>query len=374
MSIFKPRVGWYVAFLIAAATSTVWAETLLETMDQEVSSIYEKSRDAVVKVHALRQLRIGNWVLLPTYRIATGFFVDKDGHILTTATAVDDMDTCWIDWRGQRITARIVGRDPQTNLAVLKINPANGTPTPFLPQGDSDALRVGSMVIAVAFPYDLPSAPVVGFVSGLDIQSNGHVFPTTHIRAGCRLSPGQGGGPLLNVHGEVVGIAVAVHPDGQCCALPINAARKISEDILKFGQAQHPWVGLIVSERSPVDSPIKRSPADNPMESNQRQVFVQQVYSNTPAADAGFCSGDILVSITSNEVRHSADVLNTMFYHHVGDKVEFTVSRDGREQMIVLTVGSRPPQEAFGFMSMPQLVPPGPSVPQSVAVPASQER
>ncbi len=338
---------------------------MLETMDQEVSSIYEKSRDAVVKIHALHQLQIGDLVLLPSYRIATGFFVDKDGHILTTATAVDDVDTCWIDWRGQRIGAVIVGRDPQTNLAVLKINPENGTPTPFLPQGDSDTLRVGSMVIAVAFPYDLPSAPVVGFVSGLEIQSNGRVFPTTHIRAGCRLSPGQGGGPLLNVHGEVIGIAVAVHADGQCCALPINAARKISADILEFGRAQHPWVGLGVSERSP---------AVDPVESNLRQVFVQQVYSNTPAAAAGFCTGDVLVSITSNEVRRSADVLNTMFFHRVGDKVEFTVQRNGLEQKIVLTVGSRPEQEAFGSVSIPQLVPPVPSVPLSTAVPASQER
>jgi S1-C subfamily serine protease len=373
MSIFKPRVGWRVAVLIAVTTSTVFGESLLETMDREVSSIYEKSRDTIVRIHAQRQFQIGNLLLLPSYHIATGFFVDKDGHILTTATAVDDVDTCWIDWRGQRISARVVGRDPQTNLAVLKINPENGTPTPSLPRGDSDALRVGSMVIAIAFPYDLPSAPVVGFVSGLDIQSNGHVFPTTHIRAGCRLSPGQGGGPLLNVHGEVVGIAVAAHADGQCCALPINAARKISEDILEFGQAQHPWVGLNVSECSPADNPIEWSPADNPIESTQRQVFVQEVYSNTPAAAAGFCNGDILVSITSNEVRRPADVLNTMFYYRVGDKVEFTVRRNGLEQKILLTVGSRPPQEAFGSVTTPRLVPAEPPLPtRPVALPVSE--
>src|ERR1017187_5743995 len=75
VSISKPRACWCVAVLVAVTASTVWGESLLETMDQEVSSIYEKSRDAVVKVHALRQLQIGNLVLLPTYRIATGFFV-----------------------------------------------------------------------------------------------------------------------------------------------------------------------------------------------------------------------------------------------------------------------------------------------------------
>jgi serine protease Do len=365
MSISKLRVHWCAAVLIAVTGSTVLGESSLETMDREVSSIYAKSKDAVVRIHAFHQFQIGNLLLLPSYRVATGFFVDKDGHILTTATAVDDVNSCWIEWRGQRISARVLGRDPQTNLAVLEIKPDKASPTPFLPQGDSDAVRVGSMVIAVAFPYNSPSAPVVGFVSALDIQSSGHVFPTTYIRAGCRLSPGQGGGPLLNAHGEVVGIAVGVHADGQCCALPINAAHKVNEDILEFGQAQHPWVGLVVAEH-----PLAAGAVD----SDQRQVFVQEVYSNTPAARAGFCNGDILVCITSNVVHRSADVLNTMFYHRAGDKVAFTVRRDGREQQIILAVGSRPMQESFGFLSAPQLTTAKPSVARPVAVPVPQER
>ena len=156
----------------------------------------------------------------------------------------------------------------QTNLALLKIEPESGTATPFLLQGNSDELRVGSMVIAIGFPYDMPSEPVVGFVGGLDVQRGGHLFAPSHIRAECRLKPGQGGGPLLNVRGEVVGIAVAAHMDDQCCALPINAARKISADILESGQPQHAWVGLGVSERQL---------AINPTQSNQWQVFIQQM-------------------------------------------------------------------------------------------------
>jgi S1-C subfamily serine protease len=362
-SIFKARFGWCAAvFLVAVTASTVLGESLLEAVDREVSSIYDKSKDAVVKVHAFRQFQVGNLLLSPTYQIATGFFIDRDGHILTTATVVDDMDNCWIDWRGHRVGARIVGRDPQTNLAMLKIDPADGQPTPYLQQGDSDALRVGSMVVVIAYPYDLPSEPVVGFISGMDMQSNGRVFPTAHIRAGCRLRPGEGGGPLLNVHGEVVGMAVAVHADGQCCALPINAARKIGRDILEFGGAEHPWVGLVVGDR--------QLAADSG--SDEREVFVQQVYSNTPAAVAGFCNGDILICITSNQVHHTADVLNTMFYHRAGDSVEFTVRRNGVEQKLVLTVGNRPVQEAFGYMSAPQPARPAAPELRAKAVPVSE--
>jgi len=357
--------AWWVVLLATTAATTLFAAGLLETIDQEVSSLYEKSKDAVVKIHAQRQLQIGNLSLIPSYRIGTGFFIDRDGHILTAATVVEDADTCWIDWHGQKVNARILGRDPQTNLALLKIDPEPGTATPFLPQGNSDDLRVGSMVIAIGFPYDQPSAPVVGFIGGLDIRRGGQLFAPSHIRAECRLRPGQGGGPLLNVHGEVVGIAVAAHMDDQCCALPINAARKISADILEFGQPQHAWVGLGVSERQL---------SLNPTQSSQWQVFIQQIYSNAPAANAGFRDGDILVSITSNEVHRSADVLNTMFYHRVGDRVEFTVLRNGQEQKFLLVVGNRPAEEANGASPTPQVGLPPPPGRRPTMVPASQER
>ena len=334
--ISKRRVTVCVALLVAATTATALAATLLETMDQEVSAIFEKSKDAIVKVHAIRQIRVGNFSFLPLHRIGTGFFVDQNGHLLTAATVVDGAENCWIDWRGQRMNASIVGCDLPTNLALLKIDDGTNVATPFLPQGNSDDLHPGSMVIAIGFPYDLSSVPVVGFVGGLDIQRGEHVFATSHIRAGCRLSPGQGGGPLLNARGEVVGIAVAAHMDDQCYALPMNAARKVYSDILKYGQSQRTWVGLGIAER-------RRIEPDTGQEDSR--VLVQQVYSNAPAARAGFCDGDVLVRIGTNDVRSSADILNTMFYCHVGDHVQFTVLRDGQEQSITLIVGSRPPEE-----------------------------
>jgi serine protease Do len=363
-SISKRRVTFWAVFLVIATTTAVFAEGLLETIDQEVTSIYKKSKDTVVKVHAQRQLQIGNLPSSSSHRVGTGFFIDPDGHLLTAATVVEDADNCWIEWRGQKINARVIGRDPQTNLALLKIEPAAGSLTPFLPQGNSDELRVGSMIITIGFPYDLPSAPVVGFVSGIDIHCGNHVFATSHIRAGCRLSPGQGGGPMLNARGEVIGIAVAAHTDDQCYALPINAAHKICADILQFGQPQYTWVGLGVSERQL---------AINPTVSNQWQVFIQQIYSNTPAAAAGFRDGDTLLTITSNEVHRSADVLNTMFCHRVGDTVEFTVLRGGQEQKLLLVVVARPPQESFGAQASRQLGPLKPPGQWLTVVPASQE-
>lgn len=350
-SISSRRAFLWVALLSLTAHTCLRAEGLLDSINAEVSALYEKSKDAIVKVHAQRQLQLANVPFMPTHRVGTGFFISNDGLLLTAATVAEGTDTCWIEWRGERVPAKILGRDQRTNLAVLKVDPVNcvgqGREMPFLPQGNSDDLRVGSMVIAIGFPYELPSAPVVGFVSGFDIKRGSHLFVTSHIRAGCKLSPGQGGGPLLNTRGEVVGIAVAARPDDQCYALPINAAKKVSADILESGQARYGWVGLGVGERRNTD---------NATGLQNFQVIVQQVFSNTPAAEAGFQDKDVLIKIYTNDVRQIADLLNAIFYCHSGDRVTFTVSRNGQEQQVPLVVGTQPPEEAAG----PQMLPPFP--------------
>lgn len=348
-SIFSRRAFWGAALLVGAGVANLRAASLLESINNEVSTLYDKSRDAVVRIHAERRLQMGNLSPVPAHRSGSGFFITGDGLLLTANTVVDAADGCWIEWHGRRVPAKMVGQDPRTNLALLKVDPADcveaGHQLPFLPRGDSDELRVGSMVIAIGFPFDLPSAPVVGFVSGIDIKRGSHVFVTSHIRAGCRLSRGQGGGPLLNVRGEVVGIAVAADSDDQCYALPIHAAQKVCDDFLRYGQAQHPWVGLGITEKKITSAELGPE---------KYQVFVQQVFSNTPAATAGFQDRDVLVKIYTNDVRQLADVLNTIFFFRSGDKVTVTVLRAGKEQQVSLEVGSPPPLETASARPVPE--------------------
>ena len=335
------------------------AESLLETMDAEVSSLYQKSRNAIVKVHAQRVAILnGLAVFAERPRIGTGFFIDGRGRLLTAATVVAGTDNCWIDWGSQRVPAKVLGVDSDINLALLQVDPAKCVgpdhETPFLAQGDSDDLKVGSMVIAIGFPRDLPSTPLVGFVGGFDIKCGTHVFPTSYLRAGCKLAPGEGGGPLLNARGEAVGIAIAAHGDDQCYALPINAAKKAVADMLQGGHVQHGWVGLAVSERQIL-------PAD------RWQVVVQQVYSNSPAAQAGFHEQDVVLRIFTNDIQHVADVLNTMFLRHYGEPVSFSISRNGETQQVTVIIGQRPVEEA----SAPQLPLPPARPPSLILVPTS---
>jgi serine protease Do len=355
----------------ALGAATMTRAGLLESIDKEVSAIYERSKPAVVKIHAQRQPVFGNLPLLPSHRVGTGFFIDGEGRIVTAATVVQDAHRVWIDWHGREVEVKILGRDEHCNLALLKVEPAHCTgperPTPALPLGDSERLRIGSMVIAVGFPYDLPSAPAVGFVSGFDIRRGERMFLTRHIRASCRLSPGQGGGPLLNTQGEVVGIVVAAHLDDQCYAFPINAARTVCFELSEHGRPRRGWVGLGISER--------QLPATEPGGEPQWQVYVERVYSNTPAERAGFRDHDVLLSVAGRRVCRSADVLDAVFPYREGDAVSFSILRDGEPRQLTLTMGARPRPEPMPAAAWPPpLLPQRPGTTGPVLVPATESR
>jgi S1-C subfamily serine protease len=314
------------------------AASVLETMNAEVTALYEKSRAAVLKVHAEMPTTWAQPTLGPRHRIGSGFLINDEGQLVTAGTLVEGAETYWVEWKGRRVEAVLLAHDRQTNLAFLEIDPDDcglaGQPPPHLTFGNSDELRVGSMVVAIGFPYDQPSAPVVGFVAGLDTQCGQRVFPVPYIRAGCRLRPGQGGGPLLNARGEIVGLVVAAHGDDQCYALPGNAVQKVVRDIRERGEPQHGWVGLSVGEHAILN------PTGEPA---HWQVYVQAVMSNTPAAQAGFQARDVVLQICSNDIRRAADVLNTMFYRRCGESLKMTVLRAGVTQEVTVAVGRRPP-------------------------------
>ena len=339
----------------------VHAASTLETIDAEVAGLYQRSQDAVIRIHAEGTTNSAPAPFGPAHRVSSGFFIDAAGRFVTANTLVEDAANIWTDWHGHRLTARLLGRDPRTNLALLQLDA--GQPTPFLPLGNSDDLRAGSMVVAIGFPYELPSAPVVGFVAGLDISCGRRVFPVNHIRAGCRLSPGQGGGPLLNAHGEVVGLVVAAHGDDQCYGLPVNAVKKICADIIAHGTPQYPWVGLDVSEHQ-----FTNTLAGPP----QWQVFVREILSNTPAASAGFQERDIVLSIATNEIHRSADVLNTMFYRHSGETVSIAVLRAGNTQEVRIIIGQRPPESEPAPRAIPVLL--VPAYPMPSVIPTADRR
>ncbi len=306
----------------------------------EVSGVYEKAVPTVVRVRATDG---------PEQLAGTGFFMDGQGTILTAYAVVGQADSASVDVNGRTLPAKIIGRDPRSGVAVLKIN---ADQTPHLEFGEGLKLRPASAIVSVAFPYDLKAEPTFGFVAGFDVKYLTRFFATTHLRANLPIKPGQIGGPLLDSQGKVVGVLMLEIDEGKACyALPIEAASKVAADIEKYGEPRHGWMGVgVMPDRS---RPERGSP-----------VFVDRLYKGTPAEKSGLKTGDEVISIGDKAVREPSDVLDAAFFSVVGGKVPVKVKRDGQEQIFTITVSARPDSS--------RIVEPAPLFPNPNGGPANQ--
>ncbi|NDC80073.1 MAG: serine protease [Verrucomicrobia bacterium] len=294
----------------------------------EVSGVYEQAAPAVVRVHASDG---------PEQLAGSGFFIDGQGTILTAYAVVGQAEGASVDVNGRSFPAKILGRDPRSGVAVLKIDAGK---TPFLDFGEGLRLRPASAVVSVAFPYDLKAEPTFGLVAGFDVKYLTRFFATTHLRANLPIKPGQIGGPLLDSHGKVVGVLMLEIDEGKACyALPIEAAGKVATDIVKYGEPKHGWMGVgVMPDRS---RPERGAP-----------VFVDRLYKGTPAERSGLKAGDEVISIGG------------AFFSVVGEKVPVKVRRDGKEEVFTIIVSARPDSS--------RMVEPAPLFPNPSGGPANQ--
>ena len=313
---------------------------VFDKIASEVSGVYEKAAPAVVRIRATDG---------PEQLAGTGFLVDNQGTILTAYAVVGQAKEVTVDAGGRTYTAKILGRDPRSGVAVLKIKAGE---TPFLILGESAGLRPASAVVSVAFPYDLKAEPTFGFVAGFDVKYLTRFFATTHIRANLPIKPGQIGGPLLDSQGKVVGVLMLEIDEGKACyALPVEAAAKVAADIERFGEPRHGWMGVgVMPDRS---RPERGAP-----------VVVDRVYKGTPAEKSGLRAGDEVISIGDRPVREPSDVLDSAFFASVGEKIPVKVRRNGKEQTFTITVATRPESS--------RIVEPAPLFPDAQGGPAQQ--
>jgi serine protease Do len=280
------------------------ADDVFQSIGEEVNSLFEKSKAAVVQV----QSGDSNITLA-----GTGFFIDGKGTLLTSSTVIGDNTSVRVNVNGVQMAARIVGNDPRSGVAELQVA-YDGSPC--LTLGHSTDLKTGFPVIGIGYPFNLPVAPSEGIVSGFDVRYLNQFFATTHIHATVPISPGQVGGPLLNARGEVIGLVGPSPDDGRSIyALPVEAIEKIMDDFSQYGRAVHGWVGVDVME-----TPDTRH--------DGRTVRVVQAVPGTPASRSGIMPGDTVMRIDSREVYRPADVLDASFFSHVGGTMNVVVRRD----------------------------------------------
>ena len=276
------------------------------TISEHVKEIFERAAKAVVKIHGVDE---------HSEICGTGFFIDPTGTLYTAYTVGGEAGNFSVEFGGKRYPARQLVADVRSGTAMLKVDET----TPALPIGRSEELGVATPVVTIGFPLDLQETPNFGMIAGFDRKYLGRYFSTIHLRVNVPTQRGEAGAPLLNMRGEVVGIIVSsLENNSSCYAVPIEAAEKIRNDFVRFGEPRHGWVG--VNQLSEAPEPAGGSRAQ-----------VTQVMQGTPAAQCGMKEGDVLLQLGQKKICQPEDVFDASFYITAGEMVPITVMRGGKQ-------------------------------------------
>ena len=266
----------------------------------------------------------------------SGVIIREDGYIVTNNHVIDGASRIEVTLNSnQTYPATLVGTDPATDVALLKIE-ADGLP--YIPFGDSDKLRLGEWVIAIGSPYDLRSTITAGIVSakGRSMPNySGEFKIESFIQTDAAVNPGNSGGALVDKNGNLVGINTAIISQtgsytGYSFAVPSNIVRKIAYDLMDFGSVKRAVLGIVMQ---PIDEKI----AGELKLSSRNGVYINEVSKSGAADKAGIKAGDVLIAIDSAKITTPSSVQETVSRFSPGDKAVLTVVRDGKELQFEVT-------------------------------------
>jgi Do/DeqQ family serine protease len=267
-----------------------------------------------------------------TMPVGSGVCISSDGYIVTNNHVVNNAENIEITLYDKRTyKAKLVATDPSTDIALLKID-ANDLP--FLSFGNSDDLKLGEWVLAVGNPFNLTSTVTAGIVSARarNIGISSPFSIESFIQTDAAVNPGNSGGALVNVHGELVGINTAIASQtgsyvGYSFAVPSNIAKKVVSDFMKYGEVQRAYLGI---NSVSVDQPL----ASEKQLATTQGVYVQGVYDNGSAKEAGIKPGDVIISINHNEVKDIPQLQEQISQFEPGQKIVVTVQRGDKKMDI----------------------------------------
>jgi len=270
----------------------------------------------------------------------SGVIISEDGYIVTNNHVVDKATEVKVSLNdGREFTAEVIGTDPTTDLAVLKIDAKK---LPALPFGNSDDVKLGEWVLAVGNPFNLTSTVTAGIISAkgrsiniIDNQSAIEAF----IQTDAAVNPGNSGGALINTSGELIGINTAISTrsgsyEGYSFAVPANIARKVVDDMLRFGVVQRAYLGVSIADVTPELAKEMKLDAT-------QGVYLSEVVDNGAAKQAGMEKGDVIVGAGGKTIKRSSELLEVIGSRRPGDKLDVTVLRDGKSKTFNVTLRNR---------------------------------
>jgi serine protease Do len=272
--------------------------------------------------------------------LGSGFIIDKEGYILTNNHMVEAADEIKVILSDKReFKAKIIGRDPKTDLALLKIEGAKDLAP--LPLGDSDKIEVGDWVVAIGNPYGLENTVTAGIVSAKYRQIGTSSYDN-YIQTDASINRGNSGGPLMNTQGEVIGINSAIYSQtggsiGIGFAVPINIAKDLLPQ-LKKGKVVRAWLGVMIQS-------ITQDLKDTLNLKDIKGALVADVTEDGPAEKAGFKRGDVIITFDGKEINESNDLPKIVSSTPVGKKVDVDVLREGKKMILQAKLGELPEEE-----------------------------
>lgn len=271
----------------------------------------------------------------------SGVIISEDGYIVTNNHVVDDAQKVEVTLDDKRTyTAKVIGTDPSTDLALLKIEQKGLS---YISYGNSDNVRVGEWVLAVGNPFNLTSTVTAGIVSAK--ARNIHILPDqkfpieSFIQTDAAVNPGNSGGALVNTNGELVGINAAIASNtgsysGYSFAIPVNIVKKVVDDLIEYGNVQRGFIGVSIRD---IDADF----AKEKDLTNYNGVYVNGLTPGGAAAEAGIKEGDIITKINSSQIKTSPELQEQVGLYRPGDKINVTLFRDEKEKVVTVTLRNK---------------------------------
>ena len=342
--------------VVTETVETPSSSTTLPGSALSVNEIYQRSAPGVVRVNATS----GSAFSGTTQALGSGFVIDKAGHIVTNYHVVRGADRVTVSFSNRdTVRATVVGTDPSTDLAVLRVEVSASALTP-LPLGDSGRLQVGDPVVAIGNPFGLDRTATSGIVSALQrFITAPNSFTIDHvIQTDAPINHGNSGGPLIDAHGKVIGVNTQIETGdvstgnvGIGFAVPSNTVKDVVAQILRTGRVDHAYLGII-------GQAVTRDLAEKYNLAAAVGVLVQSVTSGSGAAKAGLqggetevvvagetyvLGGDIIVSLDGEKIASIDELRDAIAAHKPGDRIELVIYRKAKRTSVTVTLGRQPP-------------------------------
>ncbi len=270
--------------------------------------------------------------------LGSGFIWSRDGIIVTNAHVVEGASRITVNFHdGTQLAAKLVGVDADSDLAVLRVEAKNLNPAPI---GMSSDLMIGETVVAVGNPFGLSGSVTTGVVSALGrsvpSQEAGRTF-TDFIQTDASINPGNSGGPLLNIEGKVIGINTAIYAQAQGIgfAIPVDRAKKVVEDLMRYGEVHSAWIGAVTATITPEEARRTGARAS-------RGAAIVRVFPGSPAEAAGLRRGDVITAVGGRTVESREQFSTAIATVGAGDSVKVTIVRDGMARELTIRATDAP--------------------------------